>query len=76
MAQATKYLISVRPETASSGIPANAGVVVHGCARRKCPWGAPLTELRMESSKVLISLDPGIRRDDVVSGKHVFLDRR
>jgi len=26
-----------------------------------------------ESSKVLNSLDPGLRRDDVVSGKHVFL---
>ena len=27
-----------------------------------------------ESSNVLNSLDPGIRRDDVVSGKRVFLD--
>ena len=26
-----------------------------------------------ESSKVLNSLDPGLRRDDVVSGKYVFL---
>jgi len=27
-----------------------------------------------ESSKSLNSLDPGIRRDDVVSGKHAFLN--
>ena len=28
-----------------------------------------------ESSKMLNSLDPGIHRDDVASGKHVFLER-
>jgi hypothetical protein len=35
---------------------------------------APFTNLRMESSNSLISLDPGVRRDDVVLQKHVFLD--
>ncbi len=35
---------------------------------------APLTDLRMESSDPLNFLDPGLRRDDVVSGKHAFLD--
>ena len=29
----------------------------------------------MESSKSLNSLDPGLRRDDVVSEKHAFLNR-
>lgn len=31
-------------------------------------------EVTLESSKSLNSLDPGLRRDDVVSLKRVFLD--
>ena len=40
---------------------------------KEVPLGCLLTDLRMESSKSLNSLDPGLRRDDVVSGKHAFL---
>ena len=34
----------------------------------------PSFRRRPESSKPLNFLDPGLRRDDVVSGKHAFLD--
>jgi hypothetical protein len=34
----------------------------------------PYTELRMSSSNVLNSLDPGLRRDDEILKKHVFLN--
>ncbi len=34
----------------------------------------PSFRRRPESSKPLNSLDPGLRRDDVVSGIHAFLD--
>jgi len=34
----------------------------------------PSFRRRPESSKSLNSMDPGIRRDDVVSGNHAFLD--
>jgi hypothetical protein len=36
---------------------------------------APLTDLKMESSKALNSLDPGIRQDDEPGAKQAFLDK-
>ena len=44
------------------------------CVPRFLDYDEGVTEyLRPESSKSLNPLDPGLRRDDVVSGKYAFM---